>query len=392
MWTKDDTGSVIAEDGKVIWFSEERFIRDIALGNCCFICGASPGSTAFNDEHVLPEWLLRRYNLFSRQITLPSGNTVKYDRHTVPCCTSCNSLMGAKIETPISKLTAAGRQAVRLALHANRLPFFGWLGLIYLKTHLKDRSLRYHLDERKGRQKIADSYEWSNLHHLHSVVRSFITDVAISQEAIGSFMFLKMEPHPREEPFDFGDLYLAQTMLLRMGDMAFVTAFGDAGCTLHYFKSKLVRMGPLDGLQLKEVMAEIAAIRLHMKTPPTFRSLFDLDAKKHLIYGDPPDYALMKWRPQVKGNLLHHAMQPLGPKVALTGLTRKDTVRLIKSGKLTFLFDNDGNFIRAGESKGAGSTQAPGKPPKVKRARANDKKRRFSKTKRKVRAKSEGER
>jgi hypothetical protein len=358
MWTKDDTGSVVDKNEKVIWFSEKRFVRDIALGNCCFICGASPDTTVFNDEHILPEWLLRRFNLFSRGITLPNGNSVRYDRYTVPCCLSCNSLMGTKIETPISKLTAYGRQAVRLALHANRLPFFGWLGLIYLKTHLKDGSLRQHLDERKGRQKIGDGYEWSNLHHLHSIVRSFVADVAISQEALGSFMLLKMELRPREEPFDFGDLYLAQTMLLRINDMAFITAFGDAGCTLHYFKDKLVRMGPLNGLQLREVMAEVAAIRLHMKMQPTFRSLFDLDAEKHLIYGDPPDYALMKWRPQVKGKLLYHAMQPLGPGVTFAGHTREEAVRLIKSGKMTFLFDDEGDFIPADERQEADRSNA----------------------------------
>ena len=104
-------------------------------------------------------------------------------------------------------------------------------------------------------------------------------------------MFLRMASDLGEEPFDFGDLYLAQTMLLRLGDMAFVTAFGDGGCTLHYFKEKLLRAGPLSGLQLREVMAEIATIRLHMKTQPTFRSLFDLQAEKHVIYGDRQDFS-----------------------------------------------------------------------------------------------------
>jgi hypothetical protein len=73
MWKVDETNSVLDESGKVILFSEERFVRDIALGDCCFICGAAPGQVEFNDEHVLPEWLLRRYDLFSRRITLPNG-------------------------------------------------------------------------------------------------------------------------------------------------------------------------------------------------------------------------------------------------------------------------------------------------------------------------------
>ena len=155
MWKVDETNSVLDENGKVILFSEERFARDIALGDCCFICGASPGQVEFNDEHVLPEWLLRRYNLFSRRISLPNDVTVKYGSYTVPCCMVCNSRMGEEIEKPISELVAAGREAVRRDLYENSpLKFFVWLALIYLKTHLKDRQLRFHLDQRKGWRKL----------------------------------------------------------------------------------------------------------------------------------------------------------------------------------------------------------------------------------------------
>jgi hypothetical protein len=42
--------------GNVIYFSLERFVRDIGLGDCCFICGASPSDVPFNNEHVIAEW------------------------------------------------------------------------------------------------------------------------------------------------------------------------------------------------------------------------------------------------------------------------------------------------------------------------------------------------
>jgi hypothetical protein len=47
----------------------ERFIEDICLGDCCFICGAKPDEKPFNNEHILPDWVLRRYDLFARTIT-----------------------------------------------------------------------------------------------------------------------------------------------------------------------------------------------------------------------------------------------------------------------------------------------------------------------------------
>jgi hypothetical protein len=83
-WAKTNDGLIVDQDGKIIFFNTRRFIDDICIGNCCFICGARPEEKPFNDEHVFPEWLLRRYNLFARTITLPNGKTTRYDRHTVP--------------------------------------------------------------------------------------------------------------------------------------------------------------------------------------------------------------------------------------------------------------------------------------------------------------------
>jgi hypothetical protein len=93
-WTAEPDGSVIDETGKVIFFSTERFVNDICLGHCCFICGAQPESRPFSDEYILPEWLLRHFDLFSRTITLPNEGKIRYDRYTVPCCVDCNALMG----------------------------------------------------------------------------------------------------------------------------------------------------------------------------------------------------------------------------------------------------------------------------------------------------------
>jgi hypothetical protein len=91
MWTKTEDGSVLDSVGNVIVFSTERFIRDICLGECCFLCGANPESKTFNDEHVLPEWLLRFCGLFDSEIILPNEGRVRYDRYKVPCCAECNT-------------------------------------------------------------------------------------------------------------------------------------------------------------------------------------------------------------------------------------------------------------------------------------------------------------
>src|SRR5436305_11527020 len=105
---KTADGSIERSDGKVVFFSFERFMSDIVQGNCCFICGVSPDASEFDNEHILPDWLLRKYGLHDKTITLPNGRTLRYGGFTVPCCVRCNAVMGEQFENPISAMFANG--------------------------------------------------------------------------------------------------------------------------------------------------------------------------------------------------------------------------------------------------------------------------------------------
>jgi hypothetical protein len=228
-WQKTEDGSIVDNAGKVIFFSKDRFVADICLGRCCFICGAQPESKLFNDEHIIPEWLLRKFDLFQRTITLPNGRMARYDRYKVPCCQDCNSLMGKQIEERVSRVVCAGPEAVQKHIaEGNGLEFFVWMGLIFLKTHLKDRDLRVNLDLREPDEKIADAYDWDTLHHIHCIVRCFFNGANIEKDVFGSIGAFAANSQGTEDQFDYGDLYIAQTMLLRMGDVALIVTFNDA--------------------------------------------------------------------------------------------------------------------------------------------------------------------
>jgi hypothetical protein len=310
MWTKTDDGSVVNTKGKVIFFSTERFVNDICLGDCCFICGAKPGEKQFNNEHILPEWLLRRYNLFDKTIMLPNKTTVRYDRYTVPCCAECNSLLGTVVEKPISEVVQHGAEAINNFLtKRDGLKMFVWMGLIYLKTHLRDRAHRVHLDARKGEEKIADQYEWEHLHHIHSVVRCFYTGCDVEAEVIGSFLGISVRGQASQELFDFGDLYLAQTMLLRLGDTAMLTVFDDSGGVMQYFWQKLEKItGPVSEVQLREIMVELACLNLRLKERPTFYTELDVMNEKCRIIGTRPKLDLVDMDQRIRGQLLHNAL------------------------------------------------------------------------------------
>lgn len=330
-----------------MFFSTSRFIQDICLGQCCFICGTKPGAKDFNNEHILPEWLLRRYELFDKVITLPNEVTYKYGSYTIPCCVECNRLMGREIEKPISAALQKGLDGFNdYLLEGNLLKLFVWLGLIYLKTHLRDRTFRYHLDARKGTEAIADDYDWENLHHIHSVVRCFYNGCSVDQEAVGSLLVLPVNAPETREQFDFGDLYLAQSMFLRFDDIGIIAVLNDSGGAYSLYRPKAERIaGPVNELQLREIMVDMAYLNMHLKERPTFHSLLDLEREEYRIVAKRPELALTNLDIRIRGQLLHNAMKFALPYITVPDMSKEQVEDGLLSGRMSFLFDDEGQFI-----------------------------------------------
>jgi len=270
-------GSVVAPDGNVVFFSVARFKRDICEGDCCFVCGASPGEHPFNDEHVIPEWLLREFNLFSRVVTLPNGETCRYDRYKIPCCARCNSLLGERVEQPVSEILKAGASCV--SKHARqRGPWllFVWLCLIYIKTHLRDKAFRWALDTREASSQIGDNYEWEELHHIHCIARSCVTRTRLAPETLGSVLIVPAAIHRHVEPFDYADIYAARTVLVRIHDVAIVAVLNDSCACYSVEKEDLLPrlLGALAPVQLRELLAHFADLNLRIVDRPRFYSEF----------------------------------------------------------------------------------------------------------------------
>jgi hypothetical protein len=342
-------GSVQDEAGKIIYFSTLRFVEDICQGNCCFICGAKPGSKRFNDEHVLPEWLLRRFDLFNRTITLPNGTQHRYDQYIIRCCSDCNSLMGKEIEKPISEIVAKGADAVRdYVLRDGALRFFVWMGLIFLKTHLKDKFLKVNRDLREPGHRIADVYEWENLHHIHSVVRCFYNSAVISENVLGSFLALAAKSEATRDAFDFGDLYAAQTLFLRLGDVALFAVFNDSCGAVNGLMPRLERIdGPLSEMQLREIMTDLAFLNLHIEERPKFHSECNLAEERiELKAKIPAEFQLKELDYQIRGALMRNALGSAIPRLRSPNLSPEQFELALGEGKFTFLFDENGKFIR----------------------------------------------
>ena len=336
--------SVSDRKGRILLFSLQRFISDISQGDDCFICGAKRGSVPFNDEHILPDWILRHYKLHDKNIILPNGTEFRYGQFTISCCSECNSTMGSQFETPIAEVFAKGPQGVSQELKSNgpwRL--FCWMALIFLKTHLKDQHLNFHRDRRKGEVKIGELHSWENLHHIHCVARSFYTGAELTIETIGSLLVLPAKVRSHFESFDYGDFSLGQTMLLRLDETAIIAVFNDSQAALSLYDKELTKIGgPLSPLQLREIAARLASINIQLTERPRFSSDIDLLREEYKIVAHRPnELRLDNWDDKILGSIMHHVCAPI-----LTGSSDVQILENLKTGRYTFLVDEEGKFLK----------------------------------------------
>jgi hypothetical protein len=338
-------GSLLDMDGRVIMFSTQRFVAEICEQGCCFVCGARPGSKKFNDEHVVPKWLLRRHQLFNQEISIPNGSLIQYGRYTIPCCAECNSEMGRRIEEPVAELFAGGYDALKEHLR-NEGPtlLFRWMALIYIKTHLRDARYRWDADPRKGTGMVGDIYEWDALHHVHCLARSALTGVRLGEGSIGSILVVPALTLPGQGDFDYGDMYFARSFFVRSGEIAIVAVLNDAQAAMIMAEPVLSRItGPLITPQLREVLARFAFANVHLKNRPSFATV--PTSSGLTIEADLPEGEFdidFNARPGV-GDFLAHLSEGL-----FGGDTPEETEEIrqqFRRGERGYLLDATGTFV-----------------------------------------------
>ncbi|MDP9808106.1 hypothetical protein J2W42_000944 [Rhizobium tibeticum] len=332
-------------NGDVLFFSLADFVGTICEGSNCFVCGRSQSVTEFNNEHILPNWLLHKYSLHDRKLTLPNGVEQKYGTYKVPCCKDCNSEMSVVFETPMSRLLSSGPDAVQdfIVTQGSLIPYT-WMALIFLKAHLKDRLLRRHLDRRKGDEMIAADYAWPDMHHLHAVARAFKVNASVSMKAMGSLYVFPIEHGGTRDDFDMQTFTDAQTLYLRLGHVSIIAVFNDAHAANNRVEWLLEKIdGPVSWMQARELAVHFAMANIDLINRPVFRTVI-FDRKTITLEGhtDPvPQFEPFKI--EAFGEAMRNTFPHL-PQI--DGHTSEETARLLRSGEMSFLTDASGNFIR----------------------------------------------
>jgi len=343
-----DDESIRFEDGRLAFVSLNRFQEKVLSGDYCLVCAEKVELSS--REHIIPDWLLRKMNLYGKNITLGNRTQHRYGQYVIPCCLSCNGFMGNELEEPISSAFEAGFGSFVdfYKSDSNRIKLFAWLSFLFTKSHYKDLFLSYERDQRVNSGSIAQEleYDWGDMHHIYCLARSPFTRANIHPEALGSLVAVPIQSVAEREPFDIIDLTHANTIGIRVDDVGVIAVFGDGRSVLSQIDANLLQRisGPLSFPQFRELVAHFACCKLHLKNPPQFASYPNMfgDETIGIACSSKDTHPQFEdFNPRVLGGflemLLYHPMKEV--------IEDPEFFEDLKNGTTTFLFDDNGNFI-----------------------------------------------
>lgn len=197
--------------------------HDYSLSSC-FICSEELGDHNRTDEHVVPKWIQRRYDLWDKEISLSNDTRIQYRKLTIPCCIECNGRL-ANLEQQIQQTIDKGYKAI------NGLPNFliwQWLAKIFLGLYYKELFLNIDRSKpSKGKLMNPDLIRDLDLLHFWLQISWRHTE---SEFIPGSLVIIKTINFDDDEiQFDLMDNFLSKTLAIRVEKVGFIAQFIDFG-------------------------------------------------------------------------------------------------------------------------------------------------------------------
>lgn len=250
----------------------------------CFLCGKSILRGHYTQEHVVPRWAQRRYDLWDQHIVLLNGTSIAYRNLTVPCCDDCNKYRLKPIEDSLSQTVDLGKRSVE---QLGQMVIFIWLGKMLYGLLYKELTLLLNrADPAAGTiisPKLIQRYKTHRF--FLQQVREVVDCVNFCPGSIHVFSMQKL-PQPALE-WDFCDNIDTMFVGCRVGRTAFVASLGDGGAEQ----------------SMEAHFANIANLHLH---PVQFREICAMVSYRSTLQTRTPKYITIQGEP----HKVHQ--QPLG--------------------------------------------------------------------------------
>jgi hypothetical protein len=225
----------------------------------CFLCGDAIVEAEATREHVFPQWLQHRYNLWDQQLTLLNGTWIPYRQLTVPCCQPCNGGVLSQLEDEIQRAVEGGYHEV------SQLPdlrLFQWGAKTLFGILFKETALATDRRNPESPSIVPPSY-LDNFSVLHDLLQSVRVPARFEGGPIYSVLAAPVHDLGSSHSFDFADSVHDQVVAVRAGGVGIIVSFVDAAPSQHHWSRVLQAFDghPLHPIQFDEMVAHVVATK-----------------------------------------------------------------------------------------------------------------------------------
>lgn len=206
--------------------------RDQAFDNKrCFLCGTLLDDENSADEHVFPQWLLRRCELWNQKLTLLNRTDIPYAQIKIPCCFTCNNIHLSPIENRVGQAFKSGPEAVRAL---DRTDLFVWLSKVYYGLLILELNLvADRADPGAGNIMIPEWVERFKMHHMLMQVARGVVRWQPNSFPASIFVFECQVPNDVRQTFDYRDSLYFPFLSIRIGNVGIIASLQDWGSMEH---------------------------------------------------------------------------------------------------------------------------------------------------------------
>lgn len=195
----------------------------------CFVCGCDLINSAIDcdnkktEEHIIPKWVQRKYNLWTKLMQLSNGTKIQYQHLKVQCCHRCNENMKEFFEDTIYNSSLDGFECVKklddniLFLWATKISY----SLAYKELFLpKDRA-------KPKEAMICSAYDMDERIMERVFLEAVVLEKDIAPKLGSVFTFELIDA--KENDFFVSDLHNKRFFYIQLGKTGIAVCTFDAG-------------------------------------------------------------------------------------------------------------------------------------------------------------------
>lgn len=241
-----------------------RFAPDV-----CFLCGVDLVKENSRPEHVIPQWMQRRYNLWNQTMQLQNGTSIRYSQLVVPCCATCN---GGPLKALEDRVAAAMTEGHRAFEAVDELTLFQWAGKIFYGLLFREGFLRQDRSSSSGETIVSEEMlENIRVHHLFlQSLRRPVKFDGFSPFSV--FRVPLVDSDARTDNFWFSDSYPGLMLTITVGGTGLLVSMQDNGLLRQMLGTLEEQLAdqPLTMTEFLELDAQLTYLRLKMNRTPKY--------------------------------------------------------------------------------------------------------------------------